>query len=96
MYSPYGALTSKSRRVRASQATLTIKRIFLDTKERFRSSSVTDAVGTLYAALSGPLLFKAHLGRDHGNISQPVQTRIVEGGWLRHYVGRKICQGIVN
>jgi hypothetical protein len=45
---------------------------------------------------SGPLLFKAHLGRDHGNISQPVQTRIVEGGWLRHYVGRKICQGIVN
>jgi hypothetical protein len=44
-------------------------------------------------AFSGPLLFKAHLGRGHGNIFQPVQTRIVEGTWLRHYVGRKICQG---
>jgi hypothetical protein len=40
-------------------------------------------------AFSGPLLFKLYLGRDYGNISQLVQTRIVEGGWLRHYVGRK-------
>jgi hypothetical protein len=51
--------------------------------------------GHFMQVFSGLLLFKVYLGRDHGNISQPVQTCIVEGGFI-HYVRRKIFEETMN